>query len=438
MQEQFQKRHYHNCISYIMIYAIVGILTGLMFDALFTFLLLIAPGTARGIASYMGIATLGAAFLAIFAPKLGYKKIMIVAVLCITVSLMVIVYSQHSRLLILALIFLMTGITLFDVIFAPFLAAHSTSVNRTSLFTKASLASILGLILGTSIGGPIIVWIFSKKLEVSYHNALLLTKKISALTLEQYQYYMSSNRIVLLIFAVISLLMLFPILLIKESQKDYKNESEIKASPKLAFSVLMNKYALVFLVYTIIGRFAATLIAPQVSIYLTKIGINRASISLLGTLSYVAILIFTACSPRIVRKLGTVYAIAFFGLASVPFMAILANGNNYRTGIELTIGMALFFRAGLSNASIPSVNVLTMELISKNYRSLYASLVFVMQSIAQIFAGFFAKSFLFNQEKGYANAYYYAAVLYIISNVLLLIFFSKKFNRSINAMEATI
>lgn len=428
MQQILQKRYSHNCTAFITIYAIVGVLNGLMCDALVTYLMSVSPAAARGIASYMGAATFAASFLAILALRYGYKRLMLLAAVCMTASLAAISFLRNSWLISMALLLLMTGTTLFDVMLAPFLAAYSDNVKRTSIFTRASFFGVVGLILGTSLGGPLIVWIFSMKLNISYYSAMVLTKNTGALSLEQQLCYIGSNRAVIMVFAVISILVLIPVILVKEAPADHKNEAAAKPSGSSGIWGLLNKYVLVFLAYAVIARFGAVLIAPQVSVYLTKIGINRASISLLSTLQYIAILVFMAFSPRLVARLGQVRAIVALCIASIPFMLILANGNSYGNGAEFIIGTALFFRAGLSNAATPAVNSLTMDLVPKSYRPLYASLVFIMQSIAQIFAGIFAGYFLYRTANGYAYAYYYAAVLYVAAHMLLLIFFRKKYN----------
>lgn len=429
MQKDLQKQHYKNCIAFIVIYALTGIMVGLIYDILITYLMAVSPEAAKGIASYMGAAAFAASALAALAPKTGYKRIMLSAPLIVAASLVLISYSTSIPLIGTAVFFLITGTTVFDVILAPYIAAYTASADRTSFFTKASYANIVGIILGTLAGGPIIVWIFSKKLGVSFYEAKLLTSSINSLNPEQLSYYTSSYRNVLMGFAVISILMLIPTFSIKESKEDYKIEPKVENNNASWLSPLMSKYIVLFLVYTIISRFAASLIAPNVSIYLTNIGINRAAVSVLGMLQYLAILIFMPFSAKIAERIGQINTIAFICFISVPFMFILGNGYNYGNGTEIVVGAALFFRAGLANTVAPVVNSLTMELVSKNYRSIFASLIFVIQGLAQISAGLFTKYYLFNTAHGYANAYYYAAALYIFAHVMLLGIFSKKYNR---------
>ena len=430
MQKDLQKQHYQNCIAFIIIYTLTGIMVGLIYDILITYLMTISPGAAKGIASYMGAAAFAAAALAALVPKIGYKKIMISAPIIIAASLILVSYSRNNWLISMAVFFLITGTTVFDVMLAPYIATYTADSNRTSFLTKACYSNVLGVILGTLVGGPMIVWIFSTKLNIGYYDAKLMTSSLKSLNLQQLSYYVDSYRAVLLGFAVISIFMLLPIISIKESAEDYRTEPNVESCQTTRFSPLLNKYIVLFLVYTLISRFAASLIVPNVSIYLTDIGVDRAAVSMLGMLQYTAILIFMPFSARIVRKLGQVNTVVFICLVSVPFMIILANGYSYGNSVQLVVGGALFFRAGLVNTTVPVVTSLTMELVSRNHRSLYASLVFVTQGLAQIAAGVFTKYYLFNTTHGYASAYYYAAMLYIIAHVMLLAVFSNKYNRT--------
>lgn len=429
MQNIVSTRYQQNCMSYIMIYAIIGVMAGFIFDALVTYLMAISPDIAKSMASYMGIATFAASFIAILAPRVGFKKIIFFATILTSASLILISYTQNQWLIGAGLLLIIAGTTLFDIMLSPFIAAYTTLNNRAALFTRAAFASTLGIIIGASLGGPLIVWVFAHNLNVPYQEAMLLTKSLESLNPVQHASYINSHRIILVLFAAISLLMILPGLRIKEQPEDHKSQSASKPETSNNYSQLLNKYVVLFMIFTILTRFSGSLIVPQLSIYLTNIGINRVTISILGTLQYFSILVFMAFSTKIVQKLGQVYAVAVLCLTSVPFMLILANGYSYGGNAEFIIGTALFFRAGLVNAATPVISTLTMELISKNHRSLYSSILFIMQSISQVLAGLFAKYYLLKEEIGYAYSYYYAALLYILAIVILTAFFTKKYNR---------
>lgn len=430
MQNQQTNRHHKNCISYIFIYAIIGVMSGLIFDALVTYLLAVSPDTVKSMASYMGLATFSASFISLLAPKVGFKKIITIAAAVTAASLLLIFYTKNQWLISAGILLVITSTTIYDVMLSPFIAANTTSNNRADYFTKAFFASVFGMIVGTSIGGPLIVWIFASNLNLPYHEAMMLTKSLNNLNIEQYTNYINSHRTILVLFAAISLLIIIPGLRIKELPEDYSAEASSIPEGRKNYFVLVNKYIMLFMFYIILSRFSGSLIVPQLSIYLTNIGINRVTVSILGTLQYISILVFMVFSTKIVQKIGQVYTIAALYLASVPFMIVLANGYSYGSNVELIVGAALFFRAGLVNAATPLINTLTMELVAKNYRSLYSSVIFVMQSLSQILAGLFAKFYLLKQNSGYADAYYYAAALYIFANIALVTFFTKKYNHS--------
>jgi Arabinose efflux permease len=429
MEENFRKRFAKNCTAFIIVYAFVGIMSGLIFDVLATYLMAVSPGAARSISSYMGFATFVSAFFAILVPKIGYRRIIAFASVVTTASFILVSYIQNQWVIGSAVFLVMVGTALFDVILPPFIAAYTEVENRTSMFTRTAFANVFGTIAGTFLGGPMIVWLLSGKLGIGYDSARLLTKNIAGMNPEQYLCYIDSHRMVLMAFALFSILMLIPALQVKEMPQDYIAEEADRANGKTNISGFLNKYVVVFLIYGVIGRFAAGIIAPQVSMYLTKIGINRASVSMIMTLEYVAILICMLFSSKIVGKIGKVNTISLLYLSSVPFMLILANGYRYGSSVEIIVGTALFFRTGLVNAANPAMNALSMELVSKNYRSLYASLACVVQSLAQIGAGMFGSAFLFGRDRGYADAYYFASILYIAAHVMLLLVFSKRYNK---------
>ena len=56
-------------------------------------------------------------------------------------------------------------------------------------------------------------------------------------------------------------------------------------------------------------------------------------------------------------------------------------------------------------------------------------IIMIAYAIVGVIDGLFTEFYLFNTPNGYANAYYIAAVIYVIASVLLLVFFAKKYNR---------
>ena len=142
--------------------------------------------------------------------------------------------------------------------------------------------------------------------------------------------------------------------------------------------------------------------------------------------------IFLFISPWVVKKLGNVIALGGLALLSIPFMLIIANGKIFGGAMVFAVGAGLFFRSGFMNCANPIMNSLPMEFISKNTRPAYNSLIFVAGGVTSIIAGQFTKFFLFKIPGGYSKAYYITAVIYTLAAILLLVVYTKKYNRHKN------
>jgi len=422
------KRLKYNSWMFVVTYIFMGIVSGALFDALVTFLQLASPETAKSFASFMGAATFLAAGMMFFAPKIGYKKIMAVGPIASIIALLLINYSTNTMLLAVATLALNIGVTLFDVVLPPYLAAYTTPENRAKFFSTAIWTNVAGMVVGTYAGGPVIVSRFASRMGISYSTAKTLTENVDGFTAVQTAAYTSAHKDFLLMFVVISVLALIPILMVKEVKEDYKTVT--KEKQKFDWSIFSNKYVILFLVYTVFIRFGASLICPYFSVFLGKLGIDRSTVSKLVTSQYAAMVIFMIISPYIIKKIGQVKTLGWLSLASIPFMLIIANGNLFGSAVAVAVGVALFLRSGFMNATNPVTSSLPMEFVSKDLRPAYNSVIFVVQGLMQILAGMFTKGFLFKTDAGYSIAYYITAVLYVIACVLLLAVFTKKYNRS--------
>lgn len=112
-------------------------------------------------------------------------------------------------------------------------------------------------------------------------------------------------------------------------------------------------------------------------------------------------------------------------------MLLLANGRHLGSGMLLfvIVGILLFLRTGLANATMPIQQEVQMVIVDKDLRPAFTGVVQIAFAVVGIIDGLFTEFYLFNTRDGYANAYYIAAVIYIIASVLLLVFCAKKYNR---------
>ena len=156
--------------------------------------------------------------------------------------------------------------------------------------------------------------------------------------------------------------------------------------------------------------------------------IDKATSSLLVSISYAAIVLFMLFTPFVVKKMGTVGTICFTVLLSIPFMLIIANGNHFGKAMIPMVGIGLFMRAGLANLGSPADSSLSMMLAPKNLRPAFISVVNFIAGIVSIISGHFTGSILFTTQEGYRTAYYIAAALYFVAALVIITLF-KKYNR---------
>ena len=133
-------------------------------------------------------------------------------------------------------------------------------------------------------------------------------------------------------------------------------------------------------------------------------------------------------APWLEKKLGSIVSISVMTLSCTPLMLLMAKGNIFGSNVAIAIGIVLFLRSGLANASMPVQQSLQMALVPKNLRPAFSSLTTIVNAVVGIGVGLFTSLFLLKDPSGYAIAYYIAAAFYIVACILLLIL-KKKYNR---------
>ena len=156
------------------------------------------------------------------------------------------------------------------------------------------------------------------------------------------------------------------------------------------------------------------------TVYLNRnLHIDKATSSLIVSISYIAIVLFMFFTPKCVKRFGKVGTIFFTVMASIPFMILIGCGNYLGDFVVPVVGGALFIRAGLANLSSPVDSSLSMDVIPKSIRPIYTSLVNFMAGIVSILSGYFTGGYLFLEQSGYQKAYFIAAGLYAVAGIVL-------------------
>jgi len=416
---------------FIVIYAVVGLLGGVALDVLPTYLSA-TPETAelaKSMSIFLGVGFLGGAALLLLIPKIGYKFVISLACIGSMIGLGAVKYVSSVTVLAIITGVIFVGVCLFDAILPSFLTCYTTEKNKNFIFSTAIWTNIAGMTLATGLGGTLITWRFSKILGIAYEKAKELTANTDAFSALQHQSYLDAHTEVLFMFVAVAVIAFIPVLFIKQKPVDYQ-EVEKKEKEKFNWSIFANKYIVLFVVYTFLIRFGAGLITPHFSVFLSKMGIARSTVSSLVSAQYFAMVLFVMVSPIVIKKLGKVVCLGGMALLAIPFVMLIANGQAFGTAMIPAVGIGLFFRSGFANLSSPVQQSLPMEFVSKELRPAYSSVIFVVMGASQILAGLFSRNFLLNLENGYGISYYVTAVIYISAAIMLLVVFTKKYNRS--------
>lgn len=445
MSTGIDTRSKRNLILFILSYLLNNLISGILYDTFVNYLQEVALPIATSFWAFYGYATFIAAGILLLVPKSGYKKLLLFCAVACSAAFFAVIYLKSEIVFYITTLLALTGIQLHYVMLAPFVATYTQHAGDRDIdwYTRTYYVGYIGYFLTTYLGGVFTVKMFSLRAGETYEAARKLTEYIADVTPEIKAAYLKGNEDVLLITGIIAAIAIIPVLLIKEEKHDYIDISENKE--KLAISermkeigkVLFHKDALFYLAYWTIISFAMGLFTSYYTVFLNRnLHIDKATSSLLVSLSYIGIVVFMLLTPYCVRKLGIVGTICFTLFGSIPFMLLIANGDAFGRGMIPVVGIALFMRAGLANLGSPAESALSMAIMPKSLKAAYQSLVNFVSGIVSIISGHFTGQILFVNQEGYRTAYYIAAVLYAVAGAILIIGLRKKYNKKTVDEEA--
>ncbi len=423
------RRGRRNVVLFIVSYVINNLASGVLYDTYVNYLQDVANSAATSFWAFYGYATFVAAALLLLVPKIGYKKLLVFCSAGTAAAFFAAVVAPSNAFVYLATLLALTGVQLHYIMLSPYVAAYTDSESDDGItwYTRTYYLGYVGYLLATYFGGLLVVVAFSQVAHVAFGEAQELTRYIEDLSPALYASYLEGTRAVLLAVGAVAALSLVPVLMIHESLEDYQRkpgEDEQKeplgVRIRKALHLLTSRPALAYLVYWALISFAMGLFTSYYTVYLNRVlHIDRATASLMVSVSYVAIVVFMFFTPRVVKRIGKVGTIVFTVLASIPFMLIIAWGDGFGRAVVPVVGTALFVRAGLANLSSPADSALSMDVVPRDLRPIYTAMVNFTAGIISIISGIFTGSVLFVNESGYRDAYYIAAVLYGLAALVL-------------------
>lgn len=438
--ENWDKRWKYNCAMFILCYIFMGAVTGITNDSYLSYLNITVPNVVKALPTYASIGTFIIAMLLLLTHKVGFKKLILLAPIFSVVGLLVCIYSKDGLIITFAYIVVNIGLGMFDCIYPVMFTSYTPRKERTKMFSRVMYCNLISQSILTFLNGKIVVWKFAKSLGVSYNRASVLSGNQDTLSSVQLMAYSDSYKFVLWIAIALTVIASIFLLFLKEKSEDYRETPEEiqarKGEKAFDFKLLANKYVILWILIFGIVRFGALLVTPFFPIYLNNfLHISRGTVSSIITFQTVSMVIGYFCTPYLEKKFGSIVTIAATTILCVPLMLLMANGAMFGSNVAMIVGIILFLRSGVANVSAPIQSSLPLTFVPKNLVSAYNSLILVVNSLIGIVAGIYTRYSLLKTESGYGKAYYIAGALYLISSILLLIVFTKKYNRANNDSE---
>lgn len=409
-----------NCSLFIISYFVSNIMSGLLYDTYINYLQEVSISVATSFWAFYGYATLLSAVIMLLVPYIGYKKLLLLCNSLTSIALLLTIFFSSQWIYLIATLIALTGVQLHYSLLAPFISIYTTKDDKIDWYTKAWYIGYIGYFLATYLGGLVTVKLFSIIGKIDYSQAKQLTAFVDTLSSIERTWYISAHQKTLLIVGILGIVSAIPLLLLKENKNDYQQENN-----RFNLSIyrqLINKDALIYLAYWALISFGMGLFTSYITVFLNRnLHIDKATSSLLVSLSYLAITIFMLFTPIIVKKIGQVATLGTVFVFSIPFMILIAEANRFSNYKIMIVGVALFMRAGLANLGSPVDSSLSMDLVPTTLRPAYASLISFVSSIASIISGHFTGSFLFKNQEGYRHAYYIAAIIYLVAAIILIV-----------------
>ena len=423
-RREILKTEKRNLVLFIISYVINNLASGVLYDTYVNYLQDVQLSIATSFWAFYGYATFVAAGLLLLAPKLGYKKLLYFCSLGTAFAFFGVVYVGNPAILYVATLLALTGVQLHFIMLSPFVAANTEDLKDDSIrwYTRTYYMGYIGYLIATYAGGALVVQLFAMLEHISFGAAQEATRYIVQMSPSMHMLYLQANRMVLIVVGIIALVSVIPVAMIKETKSVQPKKKGISMKEKMSQvrTVFFNRYARAYLIYWALISFAMGLFTSYYTVYLNRnLHIDKATSSLMVSISYVAIVLFMFFTPKCVKKFGKVGTIFFTVVLSVPFMLIIGHGDLFGAWVVPVVGTALFIRAGLANLSSPADSALSMDVVPKTMRPVFTSLVNFIAGIVSILSGRFTGSYLFLHQSGYQRAYDIAAVLYLIAGFVL-------------------
>ncbi|MDD2890361.1 MAG: MFS transporter [bacterium] len=345
------------------------------------------------IGNVITITTLGTLIMAIPASiaikRFSIKKILIISLPIALLSYFIQVTISNYYIIMIGGLFSGISSVFVQITAAPFFMRNSTPKERPYLFSMNFAFTLVASVIGSIMGG-FIPEIMEKYGVVDY----------------------LAYRHTLYIFGIFIIIALIPYLMIKENS--YQKETE-SAQIKPDRSIIVK----LFLPNFFVGL-GAGLSIPFINLYFKNIfSMSTKIIGVYYSLSQVMTIIGLLLAPILAEKIGKIKTVIFSQLFSIPFLIILGITNNVTLAV-----VSFLIRAAMMNMAQPLFTNFAMESVKKEEQPLTNALLVIAWSIGRGLSATIGG--LLIEKYSYAIPFFTTGALYLISTILILIFFKQK------------
>lgn len=319
--------------------------------------------------------------------KSKIKSIFIISILFSTVGYFISINIYEYLGIALGMIIIGFSSSFFSVISGPFIMQVSSPFERPHLFSLNFAISLVSGILGNILAGNLPIIFFKNNIPL-----------------------ISGYRFAMIIHVLISLLSLFPFLLIKEGK--IVDEENLKIFNIKTSKVLILKLSVPHL---LVG-FGAGLTVPFLNLYFRdRFLLDSSKIGYLFSLSQFMTILGTLSAPFFSNIFGKIKTVIISQILSVPFLFILSITYNLPLA-----AISFLLRATLMNMAQPLVVNFSLEIIHESDRPLISGILNVAWLLGWGISANLSGKLI--ESHGYFLPFNLTLIFYVISSFLYYFF----------------
>jgi MFS family permease len=328
--------------------------------------------------------------------RIGPKKAILIGLTANLVNLAQILVLQPTNLLIASVSSGLVG-TLASVSAAPFMVENSSPEERTHLFSFQFTLSITMAVVGSLIGG------FMPDL---FNASLGLPTGLNGSA--------AGYRISLAISVVLSLLVVFPVLLVKQSRR---SEGQRMVDLLSLRNIKSSRTIIKFMIPTALIGFGAGFVIPLVNpFFKERYNAGPEQVGVISSLGNITLGIATLVTPVLSKRLSKTRFVVLCQYLSMPFIMLTSLSPNLTWA-----GGSYIVRTSLMNMASPIGTTFQMESVTPAERATTNGLMVMSDSIPRATTATISGAMMTKSD--FFTPFLYMTVTYFIASSLYFIFF---------------